>query len=129
MRVDAPLLRQTWREFFTHYDLVLAPVSPTVAYEHDHRGLDRPDPISAGQVRTTIVSGERRPYFDGLQWPSLALVADLPATTIPTGKFVNGLPAGVQLIGPYLEDRTLLRFAQLLEHELGGAPVPPACLQ
>ena len=122
------LLRQSWREFFTRYDLVLAPVSPTVAFEHDHRGIERPDPISAGQARTTIVSGEGRPYFDGLQWPSLALVADLPATTVPTGKFVDGLPAGVQLIGPYLEDRTLLRFAQLVEREFGGAPVPPACL-
>ena len=122
------LLRQAWHEFFTRYDLVLAPVSPTVAYEHDHRGIDRSDPVSAGQTRTMTVSGEHRPYFDGLQWPSLALVGNLPATAIPTGKFVDGLPAGVQLIGPYLEDRTVLRFAQLVERELGGAAVPPACL-
>lgn len=122
------MLRQAWHEFFTQYDLVLAPVSPTVAFEHDHRGIDRPDPVSAGQARTTTVSGEQRPYFDGLQWPSLALVADLPATAVPTGRFVDGLPAGIQLIGPYLEDRTTLRFAQLLERELGGATVPPAYL-
>ncbi len=122
------VLRRAWRDFFTRYDLMLAPASPTVAYEHNHSGLDRADPVSAGQERTLTVSGERRPYLDTFQWPSLALVADLPATAVPTGKFVDGLPAGVQLIGPYLEDRTLLRFAQLVERELGRAPIPPGCL-
>jgi amidase len=42
-------------------------------------------------------------------------VADLPATAIPTRRLVDGLPAGVQIIGPYLEDRTTLKFAQLVE--------------
>jgi amidase len=84
--------------------------------------------VSAAHDRTLTVSGTQRPYLDTYQWPSLALVADLPATAVPTGKFVDGLPAGVQLIGPYLEDRTLLRFAQLVERELGGAPIPPGCL-
>jgi amidase len=122
------VLRQAWRAFFTCYDLVLAPVSPTVAFEHDHSGLDRADPVSAAQERTLTVNGQHRPYLDTYQWPSLALVADLPATAVPTGRFVDGMPAGVQLIGPYLEDRTLLRFAQLVERELGSAPIPPGCL-
>jgi amidase len=122
------ILRWAWRAFFTQYDLVIAPTFPTVAYEHDHRGINLPYPISAGQSRTLSVSGEERPYFDSLQWPSLAVVADLPATAIPTGKFVDGMPVGVQLIAPFLEDRTSLRFAQLVERELGGAPSPPACV-
>jgi amidase len=33
---------------------------------------------------------------------------------------------GLQAIGPYLEDRTTLRFAQLLEAEWGGFEPPPA---
>ena len=74
-----------------------------------------------------IVDGRPRPYFDGLQWPSLATVADLPATAMPTGRFVDGMPVGVQLIGPYLEDRTPLRFATLLERELSGFSAPPDC--
>jgi amidase len=31
----------------------------------------------------------------------------------------------VQLVGPYLEDRTPLRFAQLIEQALGGFVPPP----
>jgi amidase len=32
---------------------------------------------------------------------------------------------GVQVIGPYLEDRTTIAFAGLLERELGGFVAPP----
>jgi amidase len=35
------------------------------------------------------------------------------------------LPIGVQIIGPYLEDRTTLRFAELIEREFGGFVAPP----
>ena len=120
-------LFRTWRDFFTHYDLVICPVMPTVAYPHDSRGEGASDPITACESRSMIVDGRPRPYFDGLQWPSLATVADLPATAMPTGRFVDGMPVGVQLIGPYLEDRTPLRFATLLERELSGFSAPPDC--
>ena len=65
------------------------------------------------------------PYLNGLQWPGLATVANLPATAIPTGRFIYGLPVGLQAIGPYLEDRTALRFAQLAAAVVGGFVAPP----
>jgi Asp-tRNA(Asn)/Glu-tRNA(Gln) amidotransferase A subunit family amidase len=37
----------------------------------------------------------------------------------------SGLPIGVQIIGPYLEDRTTITFAELLELEFGGFTPPP----
>ena len=55
---------------------------------------------------------------------SFATVARLPATAVPTGRLIDGLPMGVQLIGPYLADRTPLRFAQLVEQALGGFVAP-----
>ncbi|MEV0466615.1 hypothetical protein AB0I30_23340 [Nocardia tengchongensis] len=48
----------------------------------------------------------------------------LPTTAIPAGRSPEGLPAGVQLIGPMFEDRTPLRLAELLEQAIGGYQTP-----
>ena len=37
----------------------------------------------------------------------------------------TGLPIGVQIVGPYLEDRTTIAFAELMEQEFGGFAPPP----
>ena len=57
-----------------------------------------------------------------------ATVANLPATVIPTGRSVDGLPVGLQAIGPFLEDRTPLRFAQCVHREFGGIRSPAIAL-
>ena len=49
----------------------------------------------------------------------------LPATVAPIGRSDNGLPIGVQIIDPYLEDRTTIAFAALMEREFGGFVPPP----
>ena len=49
----------------------------------------------------------------------------LPATAAPNGRSESGLPIGVQIIGGYLEDRTTIAFAGLLEREFGGFTPPP----
>jgi amidase len=40
------------------------------------------------------------------------------------GRSQDGLPVGLQALGPYLEDRTPIRFAALLEQEMGGFTAP-----
>jgi amidase len=55
---------------------------------------------------------------------SVATVPGLPATAAPIGLSETGLPIGVQIIGPQLEDRTTIEFARLMEREFGGF-VPP----
>jgi amidase len=112
-----------WRKFFERYDVVLCPIMPTVAFPHDQSG-EGPGHI-AQYTRTTLVDGKAVPYMNGLQWPGLVTVANLPATAIPTGRFIEGMPMGLQVVGPYLEDRTTLRFAQLAAAALGGGFVPP----
>ena len=115
------VLYRVWRQFFTAYDVLICPVAPRVAFPHDTSGID----ITAQFSRTLTVDGRPVPYFDNLQWPGIVTVANLPATAVPTGRLVDGLPAGIQLIGPYLEDRTPLRFAQLVAAQLGCFRPPP----
>jgi amidase len=63
-------------------------------------------------------------YANNVIWAGLATGAGLPATVAPIGRTETGLPIGVQIIGPYLEDSTPIQFAQLLEQAFGGF-VPP----
>jgi amidase len=113
----------TWGRFFESYDVILCPIMPTVAFPHDHSG-EGPGHIAQYSRRTALDSGPV-PYMNGLQWPGLVTVANLPATAIPTGRLIDGMPMGLQVVGPYLEDRTPLRFAGLAERELGGFAPPP----
>lgn len=116
-------LRRAWARFFESYDVILCPIMPTVAFPHDQSG-DGPGHI-AQYFRTTSVDGKPVPYLNGLQWPGLVTVAHLPATALPTGRRIEGMPVGLQAVGPYMEDRTPLRFAQLAEQALGGFVPPP----
>ena len=52
-------------------------------------------------------------------------MAYLPATAVPVGRTAGGLPVGVQIVGPYLEDRTTLAVARCIEELLGGFVPPP----
>jgi amidase len=63
--------------------------------------------------------------MDQLVWPGVATGPGLPATSIPIGLSAEGLPIGVQIVGPWLEDRTPLKLAELIEQAYGGF-VPPA---
>jgi amidase len=110
-------LRAQWRAFFGEFDALICPVMPTPAYPHDHS----PDQ----EVRRIEIDGKAHPYVDQLVWPGIATCPGLPATAIPLGLSPEGLPVGAQIVGPWLEDRTPLRLAELIEQAWGGF-VPPA---
>ncbi len=110
-------LRRKWRDFFGQWDVVLLPVLPTDAIAHDHS-----EPMAARRIH---VDGTERPYLDQLLWVGLISAAYLPATVVPIGRTSAGLPVGVQVAGPYLEDRTTLAVARHLEERLGGFEPPP----
>ncbi|MBF6170812.1 amidase [Nocardia blacklockiae] len=110
------LHRRAWRRLFAEFDAVVCPVTPTPAYPHNHNG-DLED-------RSVDIDGVEYPYFDQVVWAGTATMPGLPATAVPAGLSPEGLPVGVQLIGPMFEDRTPLRLAELLEEKLGGFRAP-----
>jgi amidase len=111
-------LRRKWRELFRDFDVVLCPAAPTTAFPHDHSA-----PLEARRAR---VDRKLYSYLDiHTIWAAPATIGGLPATVAPIDRDGSGLPIGVQIIGPYLEDRTTIAFATLLERAFGGF-TPPA---
>jgi amidase len=110
-------MQQQWRELAKAFDVVLCPASPTPAFPHDH-GRDP-------QTRRLNIDGKEVPYRHQVVWAGMATLLGLPATVAPIGLSAEGLPIGVQIIGPYLEDRTTIAFAGLVEREFGGFVAPP----
>jgi amidase len=109
-------LRAQWRELFKTFDAVICPVLPTPAFPHDH-SQDQ-------ESRRIDIDGKPYVYPDQLAWAGIATLPGLPATAIPLGLSPQGLPVGVQIVGPWLEDRTLLKLAELIEREFGGFVAP-----
>ncbi len=108
-------LRWAWHAFFKDYDVLITPMMATPAFAHDQRPFTE---------RTMTVDGQPQPYFQQIFWAGLAICSYLPATVIPTGPNAEGLPIGVQIIGPEYGDLKTIGFAKLLERE-GFVFTPP----
>jgi amidase len=109
--------RAAWQRYFRNVDVFLLPALPVPAFPHDH----------SEQSRRTLATPEGPlPYLPALlAYMSVAVLTGCPATVAPVGKTAQGLPAGIQILGPYLEDATPIRLAGLLARENGGFTPPP----
>jgi amidase len=56
----------------------------------------------------------------------MASLGGLPATAMPVGHNAAGLPLGIQIIGPYLEDRSTIALAGQLAQRYGLDRAPRA---
>ncbi|MBI3785322.1 MAG: amidase [Deltaproteobacteria bacterium] len=111
--------RARWAELFRRYDVLLCPVTAGPAIPHDHS-----EPLVQRQVE---VDGKTQSYLSAmLAWNgSIGNLCYLPATVAPVGRTAEGLPVGIQIVGPFLEDRTCIGFAVHLRDVLGGFQAPP----
>ena len=109
-------LRWHWHEFFKDYDILISPIMPTAAFEHDHRDFGE---------RTILVDNQERPYFEQVFWAGLTGVSYLPSTVIPTGLNDSGLPIGIQIVGPEYDDLVTIGIAAELE-SMGFQFTPPS---
>ncbi len=110
------IMRQKWADFFKDFDLLLCPTVRVAAFSHDHTQIID---------RVTRVNNKDESCIDAVvPWAGLTCVAYLPATIAPVGFTPKGLPVGMQIVGPYLEDRTSIHFAKLIEDITGGFTSP-----
>ncbi len=109
--------RAAWAALFRQYDVVLAPVMPTTAFPHDTAGLITD--------RVLDVDGVAVPHLVAMAWCGAIGSVLLPVVTLPAGLTPDGLPAGIQVIGPFLSDLRLLAIAELLEAAAGTAFARP----
>jgi amidase len=89
----------------------------TPAIEHDQVG----DIVD----RVVTVNGETRGHLDIVQWMMLVNLTCLPSAVVPIGRTAAGLPVGMQVIAPYLQDRRAIRVARLASEVVGGYEIPP----
>jgi aspartyl-tRNA(Asn)/glutamyl-tRNA(Gln) amidotransferase subunit A len=99
------VIRREHDELFERFDVLVSPTSPTVAFPI---GAKIDDPVAM--------------YMnDVLTIPSC--MAGLPGLNIPCG-LSEGLPVGLQLIGPQFGENTIFRAAHALEQAIGFDVVP-----
>ena len=82
-------------------------------------------PTEPAEPLLVNVDGRPHPYADRSVYLALATLSGQPASAFPVGLANDGLPIGLQAIGPYLEDFTPITFAGLAAAEMGGFVQPP----
>ncbi len=90
------LIRRDFEQAFAKFDVIITPTSPTIAFKIGEKS-DDPLAMKLADALTIPVN-----------------MAGLPAISIPCG-FSSGLPIGLQLIGNYFDEQTILRAAYTYE--------------
>ncbi len=94
------LIQEDFLAAFADVDLLLTPTTPNVAFEH---GAHADDPVTMYQQDIFTVP---------------ASLSGLPAVSVPCG-FHEGLPLGMQLIGPHFAEQNVLRTAEAYQRLTG----------
>ncbi len=110
-------LRWRWHAFFQEWDVLLCPAAAGPAFPHDQAG-ERVD-------RLIQVNGAAENTCHQLFWAGFSGVAFLPSTVCPLPRHASGLPLGLQIVAPHLEDRTSIELARLIGEAFGGFEPPP----
>ncbi len=110
-------VRAAWQDWFRDHDAFLLPANFCVAFPHQTQ--------PAWSDRKVATADGARSYFELPVWMTMGSFSGCPATVCPAGRTPDGLPVGVQILGPYMEDATTLKLAALLDEFTGGFRPPP----
>jgi aspartyl-tRNA(Asn)/glutamyl-tRNA(Gln) amidotransferase subunit A len=109
---QAEALRSGFAGFFENYDVLLTPVNPMTATPHGAQEL--------------VVNGQTVPATHVMTATSPFNLTGLPALSVPYAFSSEQLPIGVQLVGKWLDEATLLRLGAMLERKGGLGDRRPA---
>ena len=101
-------IAQEYAEAFSQCDIILTPTSPSTAFQMGER-TDDPLKMYAADISTVTVN-----------------IAGLPAISVPCATVSNGLPVGMQMIGPKFSEQMLFDAAGCFENICGGFGVAPS---
>ena len=94
------LVMNEFKKVFDHYDVILTPTSPTVAFDIGSK-INDPLAMYLADICTVSVN-----------------IAGLPGISIPCGVDKEGMPVGMQLIGNRFAEETLLNAAYTFEQKV-----------
>jgi len=106
-----PEVRAAYDAALARFDVLVMPTLPYTAREIPKPGI----PLAEYLDTALSMIGNTAP-FD---------VTGHPACSVPAG-LVDGLPAGLMIVGKRFDDATVLRVAHAYEQAVGGFPAPPA---
>lgn len=113
IHVHRPALQSVYSRYFADHDLTALFV-PTVALPAPHIGEDETVALNGKRVSTFLTITRNC---------SPASAAGLACLTIPVGQSSEGLPIGIDLVGPPMSDARVLALGHAIEQVL--APLPP----
>jgi aspartyl-tRNA(Asn)/glutamyl-tRNA(Gln) amidotransferase subunit A len=91
------LIKEDFDKAFMHVDCLIAPTSPSTSFKAGDK-IDDPLHMYLSDIYTTSVN-----------------LAGIPGISIPCGEDHQGLPIGIQILGPQFGEPTILRVAEFLE--------------
>ena len=94
------LIRNDFADAFSRVDAIMLPTAPTPAFKLGEH-LDNPLEMYLADIFTTPMS-----------------LAGIPAINIPVGVNTSGLPIGLQLVGDFFAEETILRLSHYIEQNL-----------
>ncbi|MBM3264989.1 MAG: Asp-tRNA(Asn)/Glu-tRNA(Gln) amidotransferase subunit GatA, partial [candidate division Zixibacteria bacterium] len=96
------LIRRDFEHAFEQVDVLVTPTTPTTAFRIGEK-TDDPLQMYLSDIYTVPVN-----------------LAGAPALSVPCGRSSNGLPVGLQIVGPHFGEETILRLAYALEQAIGS---------
>ena len=97
----AERLKDGYAEYFQKYDVLLTPVLPTPSFKHGQAEL--------------LIDGQTINVMGIMSATTPLSVTGLPGVSLRFGTSHNGMPIGVQVVGKWEAESTILHVALLLE--------------